>query len=163
MHYVFDTSSLIILFNYYKREIFPTLWSHFDQLVQEGKIISAKEVFNELSVGKEDSLNLWSKTNKGIFFEPTNLEQKYITEKIFSNQKYRKLLDKGKILHGGYAADPFLIASAGAFQERCLVTQDGFDQQGNVSNKIRMALVCKELGINCENLEGFMKHQKWTF
>jgi hypothetical protein len=48
--YVFDSSPLIILFRHYYPDRFPTLWENFESLKADNKIISVREVFNEISV-----------------------------------------------------------------------------------------------------------------
>ncbi len=48
MIYVFDSSPLIDLFKYYYPDRFPSLWDNFDALVSEHRIISVREVRNEL-------------------------------------------------------------------------------------------------------------------
>ena len=53
MKYVFDSDSLINLFRHYYPERFPTLWEKFDALVEEGKIVSVREVFNKIG-NRED-------------------------------------------------------------------------------------------------------------
>ena len=47
MKYVFDTSALIVLKNYYPTT-FATLWDRIGKLAQNGTIVSVREVFNEL-------------------------------------------------------------------------------------------------------------------
>jgi hypothetical protein len=47
MLYVFDTNSIRVLGNYYP-ERFPTFWRRFDEAVHEGRVVSVREVLNEL-------------------------------------------------------------------------------------------------------------------
>ncbi len=49
MKYVFDSNSLINLFRYYYPERFPSLWNKFNALVSEEKLVSVREVYNEVS------------------------------------------------------------------------------------------------------------------
>ena len=58
MVYVFDTSSFIVLSHYYKEQ-FPSLWKKISGQVQANKIISVKEVFNEIEAyGPETDLKM---------------------------------------------------------------------------------------------------------
>lgn len=53
MKYAFDSDSLINLFRHYYPERFPTLWEKFDALVSEGKLISVREVVNEIGANED--------------------------------------------------------------------------------------------------------------
>ena len=53
--YVFDSGPLIDLFRHYYRERFPSFWQQFDEMVEDGRITSTREVSNELE-GHEDRL-----------------------------------------------------------------------------------------------------------
>ena len=46
--YVFDTSSFSQLFGSYYRSVFPTLWTLFDEIVSAGRLVSVREVRNEI-------------------------------------------------------------------------------------------------------------------
>ena len=54
MIYVFDTSSFSNLEFYYPT-IFPSIWDNLNVLVEDGSIISTREVWNELQNGKASS------------------------------------------------------------------------------------------------------------
>lgn len=49
MNYVFDTSGLCILRNYFPSR-FPTLWKGIDALVKDGRLVSVREAYNELEL-----------------------------------------------------------------------------------------------------------------
>ena len=42
--YVFDSGAFIHLFRFYYTDTFKSLWKKFDELVENGKIISVMEV-----------------------------------------------------------------------------------------------------------------------
>lgn len=69
MTYVFDSNTLINIFRYYYPKNFPSLWKHFDHLISTGKIISTREVFNEVTQ-IDDRLKEWAKDNRHIFEVP---------------------------------------------------------------------------------------------
>jgi hypothetical protein len=156
MKYIFDTGPLIDLFRHYYPKRFPSLWVMFHALVSEGKIISVKEVYNEIVV-KEDALANWAKDQKDKFFSPSTVEElKFVTE-IFKVQHFQVMVSKQKRLKGGSVADPFVIARA-KIQECQVVTTESFkDKAAGVPN------VCKHFSIPCINLEEFMKQEGWTF
>ena len=64
MIYVFDTSSLSALKHFYP-VIFKSIWTGLDDLVQQQKLISTREVWNEMERGNPDQhTNEWLKTRK---------------------------------------------------------------------------------------------------
>lgn len=156
MKYVFDSDSLIDLFRHYYSERFPTLWKKFDALVYEGKLLSVREVFNEIG-SSEDSLAVWAKGHKDILFSAsTNEELKFVGE-IFKVQHFQAMIRYQQRLKGKPVADPFVIARA-KILNACVVTQEK-----NTENAAKIPNVCQHFGIMCINLEGFMEKENWTF
>jgi hypothetical protein len=156
MKYVFDSDSLINLFRHYYPERFPTLWEKFHALVSAGELISVREVYNEIVSG-EDSLAIWAKgQRKELFSEPTTLELQFVSE-IFKVQHFQAMIRKQERLKGKPVADPFVIARA-KISGACVVTQEK-----STENAAKIPNVCKHFGIDCTNLEGFMKKESWTF
>lgn len=81
MKYVFDSGPLIDLKHYYSG-IFKSFWSRFDQLINDGTIISVREVYNEIS-GRNDFVSEWAKKNKSIFLTP-DFEELTIVQDILA-------------------------------------------------------------------------------
>jgi hypothetical protein len=91
MIYVFDSNTLIKIFNHYYRNQFPSFWEKFDEYISAGKIISVRAVKTELKEGK-DSLADFVQQND-IFHTPTNEETKFIAT-IFQNTHFQSLISK---------------------------------------------------------------------
>ena len=156
MKYVFDSNSLINLFHHYYPERFPTLWEKFDALVSEEKLISVREVFNEIGSG-EDSLATWAKEQKNtLFLEPTVEEFQFVGE-IFQVRHFQAMIRKQERLKGKPVADPFVIARAKTLNA-CVVTQEK-----NTKNAAKIPNVCDHFGIPCIDLKGFMENENWMF
>lgn len=86
--YVFDSSPLIILFKHYYPDRFPTLWENFESLMTDNRIISVREVFNEINAYAEtDRLINWAKVNRGFFEQPAPQELLFVTE-IFKDDHF---------------------------------------------------------------------------
>ena len=154
--YVFDTSSFRELFHFYPQR-FPTLWQDFQALLENGDIISVKEVLREMSVGgSEHPDTKWANHHKHIFKEPSVDEARFLTE-IFKVTHFQQSLDKKKILKGGPFADPFVIASA-KINCATVVTQEKFKENGT-----KIPNICDRFGVPCVNLEKFMELEKWKF
>ena len=156
MKYVFDSNSLIDLFRHYYPERFPTLWDKFDALVSEGKLLSVREVFNEIG-SSEDSLANWAKEKKNILFLESTTEELKLVGEIFQVRHFQAMIRKQERLKGKPVADPFVIARA-KISSACVVTQEK-----NTEKAAKIPNVCEHFEIPCINLEGFMEKENWTF
>ncbi|MBN2209978.1 MAG: DUF4411 family protein [Sedimentisphaerales bacterium] len=156
MKYVFDSGPLIDLFKHYYPERFPSLWEKFHTLVLEGRIVSVREVYNEIDTG-EDALANWAKEQKNKLFSPPAVEElKFVTE-IFKVKHFQAMIRKKELLQGKAVADPFVIARAKVL-ECSVVTNEVFKE-----NSSQMPNVCKKFSIPCISLEEFMKRENWRF
>ena len=164
MIYIFDSSPLIHLFKSFYLQRFPTLWQNFDNMVENSFIFSVDEVYKEISnkTGINDRLTGWAEENKSFFKKPTESELMFVSE-IFKIKQFRELITKEAILSGKPVADPFVIAAAKIYNA-CVVTFDGFSQDGNVKlNSPKVANICRHFSIECCNLEQFMEKENWIF
>ncbi len=156
MIYVFDTSSLSNLKHFYP-DIFGSVWEGLEQLITGGRLISTREVWNELKRGNpEQHVNRWLKDRKHIFKVPVNEELQFVT-KIFDVQRFQNLIGKKQTLKGTPVADPFVISLA-KFAEGTVVTEEKFKE-----NAAKIPNVCEYFDIPCINLEQFMQQQGWNF
>ena len=143
MLYVFDTSSLIILRNYYPKR-FPSFWDRFEEAVSDGKVISVREVLGEIDgYGGKDHLNEWVKGNRNLFHPPGQPEVDFIT-KIFSVPHFDNLVPRRSIVKGTPVADPFVIASA-KVRDGCVVTEEK-----NKQNAAKIPNVCDHFKIEAD-------------
>lgn len=156
MIYVFDSGPLIDLFRHYYRGRFPSLWERFDDMVAAGRVISTREVFNELE-GQGDALAQWCKENRATFPSPDIPELTFVSE-IFLVAHFRSLVRKEEQLKGKPVADPFVIAKAKTIGNACVVTQEHYKP-----NAAKIPNVCKHFGIAWTSLEGFMEKENWSF
>ena len=158
MKYVFDSNSLMNLFWHYYPERFPTLWDKFDALVSGGKLISVREVFNEIG-SSEDSLGTWAKEHKNVLFLESTVEELQFVAEIFQvrNFHFQAMVRKQERLQGKPVADPFVIARA-KILNAFVVTQEK-----NTKKAAKIPNVCDHFKIPCINLEGFMEEENWTF
>lgn len=156
MKYVFDTSALIVLKNYYPTT-FTTLWGRIDKLTRNGTIVSVREVFNELhNYNDVDFIQDWAKENKAIFGKPSN-DELLVVQQILAIPHFQTLIGNKAILKGTPVADPFVVA-AGKAKGATVVTQEALK-----ANAAKIPNVCKHFGVPCIDLETFMEQQGWTF
>lgn len=96
MIYVFDNSSLSNILNHYYQDRFPSFWEKFDDMVKAEKIISVREVRNELTRKfDDDKIDRIAKQNDKFFTNPTLEELSFITQ-IYSVKHFQQNLDRKK-------------------------------------------------------------------
>lgn len=150
--YIFD-SGPIIDFKHYYEDVFVSLWDRFEDLIENGSIISSIEVFRELQQRDDDAAAIANKY-KHIFLRPHIEEQKYVRE-ILTN--HSELIKFKNIAGGAPVADPFIIAQA-IVNNATLITTEKFKPNAhNVPN------ICKEYGVNFLTLKDFFKQEDWRF
>ena len=156
MIYVFDTSSLSALKHFYP-VIFKSIWSGLDNLVQQQKLISTREVWNEIGRGDSDQhTNEWLKTRKEIFTTPSAAELQFVAQ-IFQIPHFQGLIGQKQRLTGTPVADPFVIACA-KVRGGTVVTEEQFKREA-----AKIPNVCQHFNVPCINLEDFMRQQGWSF
>src|SRR4051812_49072290 len=133
MPYCVDTSGWLDGWQrQYPPDVFPTLWTKIDALVQSGEIISSEEVYLELE-RKSDELHEWIKARKQMLValdEPIQVRASALLA------EYPRLVDT---LRGRSKADPFVIATA---MERNAIVVTGEVISGNLE-KPRIPDVCR--------------------
>ncbi|VVH61084.1 hypothetical protein BSPWISOX_2745 [uncultured Gammaproteobacteria bacterium] len=154
MIYVFDSNTLIKIFNHYYRAQFPSFWQKFDNYIANGKIISVRAVKTELKDGKDLLADFVMANN--IFDMPTDDEAGFIKE-IFEVEHFQGLINKKARLQGKEVADPYLIARAKVL-DICVVTEEKFKP-----NAAKIPNVCQKFNVRCINLEQFMQDEGWSF
>lgn len=151
--YCIDTSALIDLQRrFYPPDVFKSLWKNFENLIVERRIISPREVLNELK-NTDDELFNWAKTKKKMFID-LDLEQMKLLKDILST--FSNLIDPNKIIPD---ADPFIIALA--ISEGCsVISSENLTGSGG---RPKIPNVCQHFNITCFKLIDFFRRQNWTF
>jgi len=150
--YIFDKNVFVSLGHYYPNR-FPTIWGRIDELSERGTLRSVREVIKEIEGNCPfEHIAEWVKGHHNIFMTPNNAELRIVTE-IFQKEQYRGLIRRTNIMRGLPVADPFIVA-AGKFYGACVVTQESLREGG-----ARIPTLCKELGVECTNLEGFLENE----
>jgi len=158
MTYVFDNNCFIVLFSHFYLGRFPSLWEKFDKLIIERKIISVREVYNEIITYRNQEARLvqWAKDHREVFEQPSVEEMEFV-QRIFSVKHFRNLIERKATLEGRPVADPFLVAKA-KVENRMLVTQEEMRE-----NAAKIPNVCEHFKVQYTNLEGFMEREGWQF
>ena len=155
MKYVFDTNSFRVMRNYF-HDRFPSFWTKVDHYMEIGKIISVKEVYEEIRLQIDERYKDWITLRKDIFKKPSEKETEFIPS-IFAVRNFANLIGIKQIKEGKHVADPFLIASA-KINNACVVTEEKYKP-----NAPTIPNVCEYFSIQYTSLEGFMIRENWKF
>jgi predicted nucleic acid-binding protein len=150
--YCIDTSVLIELKIRYPRNTFPSLWEKIGKLIEQGRIIAPRAVFDELVQyeDRNDELFKWVKRFKKMFKDLDSSQLQEVKKILIDHPD---LVDKDKQTED---ADPFIIALA--IIEGCsVITQES---QIKVN---RIPYVCRKYKIKCISLVEFFSERKWKF
>lgn len=156
MIYVFDTNSFLELQSYYP-ETFPTFWERFEDLVQDGRLTSVREVRKELEfLTTADHLTEWVAHHSDLFVTPSSEEMTLVAE-IFQIPHFQQLIGQKQMERGQAVADPFLVAR-GWHLGGCVVTEER-----HKPNASKIPNVCEHFGVSCCKLQGLMAAEAWRF
>lgn len=150
--YVFDSNVFINLQRRQPIDIFPSLWVKIGELMDNGIIISSREVYDEIMIGG-DELEKWAKERKECFLPSDVSVQQDVRTILLA---HRGLVEGGKKKN---SADPFVIALAK--QKRCKVVTEEVPTHNMASPKIPD--VCDAYKIECIDFICFAREEKFTF
>lgn len=122
------------------KKAFSHIWQAFNELVENGQLISSSEIFEEL---KDDDIVKWAKEHKDAFLPLSKEVQLKTTEILQQFPQIIKIQTKGSS-----NGDPFLIATA-ILEDGIIVTDEG-----NKNNGIPM--VCESLGVEYMKLNDML-------
>ncbi len=139
---VIDACALINASKNYNmtKKAFSHIWQAFNELVENGQLISSSEIFEEL---KDDDIVKWAKEHKDAFLPLSKEVQLKTTEILQQFPQIIKIQTKGSS-----NGDPFLIATA-ILEDGIIVTDEG-----NKNNGIPM--VCESLGVEYMKLNDML-------
>lgn len=153
MKYCMDSSVFIEAHRrYYGFDIAPGFWTAIENEVANGKIISIRNVYTEISEGK-DQLTNWTQTLRStLFVEPDGLvveNMRFVADFIENN--YDASSHKIEFLRN---ADPWVIALARAYDMTVVTGENGKKEDihpisKKITGKIKIPNVCDKLKIPC--------------
>lgn len=145
--FVIDACALIDAAKEYNmsKKTFSPIWESFEQLIDNGQLISSIEVFDEL---KDDDLIEWSKKHKEIFVPASKEIQDQVKVVLKKYPTFIKM--KSSANSNG---DPFLVATA-IVNNGCIVTNERSGDEKTCDYKIPN--VCKGFDIEYMDLHSFV-------
>lgn len=169
--YVFDTSSFIELerLKTYS-DVFVSLWSNLEKLVNAKQLISPKKVLEDLRAdlenpkAKSNALINWVKDHEKLFQDENDQEFLNALQRIAN--KYQKTwvdIDSEK-----NQSDPYVVALAVSKKKKLEGTLFGgkvivVTEEDQNLNRLKIPKVCNEYGIRCLNLHQFFQAEGWKF
>lgn len=156
MSYVFDNSPLSALFRNYYRNVFKGMWASFDGLIEDGRLVSTREVLREIEVSSIENLREWAGDHQELFGAPGAEEGRFVAS-IYAVRNFQYNIETRKILKGGHNADPFVVARA-AVEGRTVVTMEKV-----VPNAAKIPNICAHFDVACMSLLEFMEAEGWDF
>ena len=159
MQYVIDTSSIIQLSNYYPEQ-FPSLWELFDRCVEQGEVVSVRDVRREFHsrVPDDEWLNQWVKKHSRMFLDLTR-EEAQSTLEVSKNPYFQALIDeRAGMQTTPTVADPVVIAKA-CHLKGAVITEESYKK----GSSVKIPNVCERLEVECMKFRGFLQKKGWRF
>ena len=154
MTYCVDTSAFLDAWvRWYPQELFPSLWTRVDDLIENDRLISSEEVLQGIERKEGDSLYEWAKERQSIFLPLDAEVQRHVNTVMASHPR---LVD-GRT--GKSYADPFVIATA---LPRKSVVVTGEKATGSL-DRPKIPDVCKALKIQCIGFTDLIRQERWRF
>lgn len=154
--YVFDTGAFYTLGHYYPSR-FPTIWTHINGLVSDGRLWSVREVRRELENNCPfPHIEEWLANNLHVFKKPDAVEMDVVAQ-IFKIPIFLGLIRRKNILKGLPVADPFVVASA-KVHKGTVVTREVLKD-----NAARIPTVCRHFDVKCMTVEQFLEKEDLKF
>lgn len=150
--YCIDTSALITLSQDYPSDVFPSLWSGLEDMVENELIRAPNVVLEELSY-KDDDIHIWARKHKSIFVRKT---KGLLDEVKMVLREFPGLIDENLQRE---QADPYLVAMA-KIDRLSLVTSEKMKPR---NEKPGIPNACEHFGIHCMGVLGFLREQNWRF
>ncbi len=153
MIYCVDTSSLIAAWQErYPIENFPKFWDRMGGLIEDGRLISPIEVFNEIKK-RSDELHGWLKSRKGAIFRELDDDVQIEVANVL--QRFPRLVAEKKLRT---SADPFVIALAQITGHQ-VVTEE--KPTGSL-NRPNIPDVCAQLSLSTIGILQLIQQEKWV-
>lgn len=151
--YCVDANVLIHAHRDYPPEHFPGIWTKLDALVEQGRLLSAREVLEELRHHEGDVAYAWAKKNKEIFLEVDDAIQDVVVELMAAFPT----LAKARL--GKTRADPFVIATA-ITNAACVITHEEDDDS---ESRAKIPLVCRRRSVEHARFPSIIVAEGWVF
>jgi hypothetical protein len=151
--YCIDSSTLMNFEDKFPEDIFVGLWDDLGELIDEGRLVSHREVFDEIQQGSGFLVD-WAKQHRQIFVDHTAEQAALIGD----------IVDQFPALSGAnktspYEADPWLIAQSICQDKALTVVTD----ESPKPQKRRIPMACDAFGVPWMNGYQLLRAEKWQY
>ncbi len=154
MRYSIDTSAIIEGWRrLYPPDVFPAVWDHLDELIDEGNLRATEEVLKELEK-KDDEVHAWAKSRPDLFVKIDEEIQNCVISLL---KDHKKLIDTRA---GRSGADPFVIALA-KIRNSTVVTEE--HKSNSPLRRPHIPDVCAAQGVAWISLLQLLRQEGWVF
>jgi len=139
---------------FYPTDIFPSLLTRFDELVETGRFRAAELVHEELDVVGTPELSGWATAHSQVFVPTAEL----LAAALHIQDRFPGLRDPKAMYE---EADAYVIALA-QLRGGVVVTQEtSAAEKRNPKRTHFIPDVCRELGVPSISLLGLMRREEW--
>ena len=160
--YVIDTNSLVELSNHYPSATFHSLWSRLQELVDRGKLIAPRRVYDELlEYGGESEVVKWATRNQKMFKDENSAEFIQLLAEITNKHSNWVDVDSEK-----NKADPYIVALARLTKANTRLTTGEVvvvSEESTDPKRLKIPSVCAEYKIRCIKLLQLFETEGWKF
>ena len=153
--YFIDTSEWINLSRHYPNEVFPSLWENIESLVSERRILSPKEVLDEIEYGHGELVE-WCRAHREMFHN---------TDKLI--KQVQEILKEHPTLVNPNAtresADPYIIALAASYRNNMSGQSPIIVTDENINKRSRIPYVARANGVQTCKLVEMAQKEAWKF
>jgi len=151
--YCIDSSTLMNFEDKFPDDIFVGLWDDLAELIHQGRLVSHREVFDEIQQGG-GFLTDWAKLHRQIFVDHTAKQAGLIGQ----------IVDQFPALSGAkktsaHEADPWLIAQSICNNKTLTVVTD----ESPKPQKRRIPVACDSFGVPWMNGYQLLRYEKWQY
>jgi hypothetical protein len=151
--YCMDSSTLMNFEDRFPEDIFIGLWDDLGELIQEGRLVSHREVYEEIQQGG-GFLTEWAKSNHHIFKDHTAEQAKVVGDIV---NQFPALSGAHKTT--AFEADAWLIAQSICEGKSLTVVTD----ESPKPHKRRIPIACETFGVPWMNGYQLLREEKWQY
>lgn len=154
--YLLDTSVFINAWNkYYRRPVFPGVWTAIEALLDSRVAFSCRDVFVEIE-GQQDELYEWAKLRRHIFQEPPE-DVTFEMQHVMAH--FPQFAAQGRSLN---AADPWVIAHA-RHSDAIVVTDEQWAERQKPTKPPKIPNACEALDVSWMPIVSFLEANDYVF
>ena len=150
-----DTSEWINLSRLYPKSVFSSLWDNVENLISKERILSPKEIRDELKRGHDEPAE-WCKAHQKMFRSTSRLTEQ--VKKIID--AHPELVDPNAPYE---SADPYIVALAASYKRDIPGLSPITVTDENVNKKSRIPYAASANGVQTCKLVEMFQREGWTF